>query len=139
MRDKESLHKRIQEMIDCYATSDPLGEMPEVAKEKDLEEAALKWIGLAVLHGINRNAEKITLERTAGRLHIMAKYRTTELPSVSLDIGDKIIDILRAITYIEGEKGKSALAVGVRNDSIMLEVKVKKDEKKSETVLKFSG
>lgn len=138
MRDKESLHKKIQEMIDCYATTDPLGEMPTVEKEKDLEEAALKWIGLAVLHGINRNAEKITLERTDNNLNILAEYRGTELPSVSMDIGDKIIDTLRAITYIEGEKGKSDLAVGVRDDSVMLEVKLKQDKGKTKAVLKFA-
>lgn len=138
MRDKESLHKKIQEMIDCYATSDPLSEMPAVEKEKDLEEAALKWIGLAVLHGINSNAEKITLERTKDSLNIVAEYRETELPSLSLSVGDKIVDILRSITYIEGDKGKSDVALGVRDDSIMLEVKVKKDEDKSKAVLKFA-
>ena len=50
MKDKQSLHLKVQELCDCYATTDPLKEMSDVAKDADKEEAALKWISLAVLH-----------------------------------------------------------------------------------------
>ena len=66
MKDKETLHKKVQELIDCFATTDPLKEMSELGKEGDVGEAALKWLALATLHGINRNAEKITVQHSAG-------------------------------------------------------------------------
>jgi hypothetical protein len=50
LKDKESLHKRVQEQFDCFGTTNPLKEMSELVKEKDTEEAALKWLALAALH-----------------------------------------------------------------------------------------
>ena len=51
MKDKETLHKKVQEQIDCFAATDPLKEMSELTKEEDSEEAALKWLALAAFTG----------------------------------------------------------------------------------------
>ncbi len=42
MKDKQSLHLKIQELIDCYATTDPLKEMSTVKDDNEQEAAALK-------------------------------------------------------------------------------------------------
>ena len=63
MRDKETLHRKVQELIDCFATTDPLKEMSELGKDSDKDEAALKWLALAALHGINMNAKKISIRK----------------------------------------------------------------------------
>jgi len=138
MKDKESLHKKTQEMIDCFATTDPLKEMSELGKESDPEEAAVKWLALAALHGINMNAKKISISKSqAGEVKVLAEYRTTQLPSPGSAIGDRIIDDLRQMTFLEEDKGKTILALGIREGSIDLKVKAKRDEEGEKVTLKF--
>ncbi|MFO8090611.1 MAG: hypothetical protein R6U13_12280 [Desulfatiglandaceae bacterium] len=138
MKDKETLHKRVQEQIDCFATTDPLKEMSELVKEGDTGEAALTWLALAALHGINRNAKEITiLQSEDGQIKVMAEYRPAELPSPGRSIGEKVIESVRGITHLEKEKGKTTLALGIRDSSIDLKVKVKKDENREKVTLKF--
>lgn len=131
MKDASSLHLKVQELCDCFATSDPLKEMSKISKEKDLDEGALKWLALAILHGINNNAESISIRQDSqGETNVVAKYRKTNLPSPGNAIGEKIIEAVRSITHIEDAKGKSALAFGFRNNSMELEVSTQ--EKKGE-------
>jgi hypothetical protein len=138
MRDKESLHKRVQEEIDCFATSDPLKEMSELGKAEDGGEAALKWLALAALHGINMNAKEISILKSEdGQIKVTAEYRPAELPSPGLTIGQKIIEDVRDMTYLEKEKGKTTLVLGVRESSIDLEVKVKRDKDGEKLKLTF--
>jgi hypothetical protein len=126
MKEKRNLHLRVQELCDCYATTDPLKEMCTVEKDPDKEEAALKWLALAALHGVNDNAKEITIRRNQkGEVKVSAKYRKTELPSPGAGVAEKIISAVRNITHIEGDKGKTHLALGMRNDSLDLKVKIK--------------
>ena len=53
MKDSGNMHKKVQEMCDCYATNDPLKEMAKLKNDADTEAAAVKWLALAALHGIN--------------------------------------------------------------------------------------
>ena len=46
MKEKRSLHLRVQEMCDCYATGDPLKEMSIVQNEADKDEAAVKFMAV---------------------------------------------------------------------------------------------
>ena len=129
MRDKRSLHLEVQEHIDCFASTDPLKEMSEINSDTDKDQAALKWMALAVLHGINSNAKKISLtSATDGRVAVTAKYRKAGLPSPGGDIGKKVIEAVRQITHFEEAKGKGPLAVGVRDDSIELTVTVERGD-----------
>jgi len=138
MLDKRTLHMKVQEHCDCFANSDPLSEMGALIKEQDSEDGALKWIALAVLHGIDRNAEKISIRRTAeGGISVTAKYRQTELPSPPSPIGRKVFDVVKEITHIEGNKGKSAVVIGIRDSSLELEMKLDRNGAKEEVVLKF--
>ena len=126
------------ELIDCFATTDPLKEMSEIRGDSDKDEAALKWLALAALHGINMNAKKISLQKTDdGQVTVTAEYREAELPPPGASIGEKIIEDLRAITHLEREKAKTTLAVGIREGSIDLGVQVKKDEKGEKLTLSF--
>jgi hypothetical protein len=126
MKEKRNLHLKVQELCDCYATTDPLKEMSVVGKDKDPEEAALKWLALAALHGVGHNAKEITIRRNQkGEVKVLAKYRETELPSPGADVGRRIMAAVREITHIEGDKGKTPLALGMRNDSLELKVKIK--------------
>ena len=140
MKEKRNVHLKVQELCDCYATNDPLKEMSTIKNEGDKDEAALKWLALSALHGVNSNAETITITRTKdGDIDVTAKYRESELPSPGSDIGAKIIAAVREITHIEGKKGKTPLALGIRNDSIEIQVKMDSEEDKETVTLNFPG
>ena len=130
MKEKRNVHLKVQELCDCYATNDPLKEMSTVKNEGDKDEAALKWLALTALHGVNGNAEKITITHSKdGEISVTAKYRESELPSPGSEVGAKILEAVREITHIEGEKGKSPLALGIRESSIELKIKSKEEDK----------
>ncbi len=133
MRDMGTPHQRMQELCDCFAETDPLKEMAQLGKDADKGEAALKWLALAILHGVDRNAKKISLERTAnGAVKAEAEYRDTELPTPGAEIGGMVIEAARQISHIEGEKGEMPLAVGIRDSSIEIRMDVERkhgDEK----------
>jgi hypothetical protein len=138
MKDKRNLHLEVQEHIDCFAAADPLKEMSEITADADKEQAALKWVALAALHGINYNAEKISLRTTAdGMTTVQAKYREGELPSPGGEIGHRILEAIRRITHFEDDKGEGPLALGVRNDSIELGVSVERDADGETVTLRF--
>ena len=138
MKDSSSLHLKVQEHCDCFAVSDPLKEMARIGQETDTQEAALKWLALAALHGVNQNADTITLIRSQnGSTKVVAEYRDTELPPPDGTIGAQIGKALREITHITGTKGKTALALGIRDSSLDLKVKVKSKEGREKITLKF--
>ncbi|RJR33714.1 MAG: hypothetical protein C4576_27415 [Desulfobacteraceae bacterium] len=140
MREKETLHGRVQKLIDCFATTDPLKEMAGLAGEDDRQEAALKWLALAVLHGINSGAKEISVQRSEeGEVRVVAEYKKAELPSPGVEVGNYILESLRDITHVEGEKGKTTLAMGVRDGGIDLLVKLKRSGTAEKITLKFPG
>jgi hypothetical protein len=138
MKEKRNLHLKVQELCDCYATTDPLKEMSTLGQDKDKEEAALKWLALAALHGVNQNADEITIRRDSkGQIKVLAKYRETELPSPGAEVGQKIMAAVREITHIEADKGKTILALGMRNDSLELKVKIQAKGGQEEVEIEF--
>jgi hypothetical protein len=138
MLDKDSPHKKMQELCDCYAETDPLREMAMLSSDTDKDEAALKWLALAVLHGVDRNAREITLQRTRdGNVRVTAEYRDTELPAPGREIGGRVLDAVRLITHIETDTGETPLAVGIRDSSIEILAKVKRKDGEEKVTLKF--
>jgi hypothetical protein len=138
VKDKRSLHLKVQELVDCYATTDLLKEMSELERDEDKDEAALKWLALATLHGITANAKKISIRQSKeGKVQVQAEYRKSELPSPGMPIGGNIIEAVRAITHLEGDKGKTPLAIGVRDGSIEITVNLKREEDGESVTLKF--
>ena len=138
MKDKRSLHLKVLELCDCYATTDYLKEMSVLPGQADKEEGALKWVALAVLHGVNANAKKITLNKGEdGLIEVVAKYRKSQLPSPGPEVGGKVLDVLREITHIEGEGGKLPLAIAIRDSSFEVTVKVEHDAEGETVTIEF--
>ena len=138
MKEKRNLHLKVQELCDCYAANDPLKEMSEIKADGDKDEAALKWLALAALHGVNDNAQEVTITRSPdGNIKVTAKYRESELPSPGLEIGEKIMGAVREITHIEGGAGKSPLALGIREDSIELKIEMQSKDQGEKVTIKF--
>ncbi|SFM58792.1 hypothetical protein [Thermodesulforhabdus norvegica] len=140
MKDRRSLHLKVQEMCDCYASTDPLKEMSAMEKSasEDVEESAIKWLALAILHGITEGAEKISLTlEEDGSVNAKVQYRKATLPSPPSEVGKKAVEIIRQITHIETPKGKLPLAVGIRDSSTEVIIKLKKDNGKEKLTIKF--
>jgi len=138
MKPKRNLHMRLQEMCDCYATNDPLKEMSAINNGNDKNEAALKWLALAALHGVNDHAKKISIVKSAdGHISVTAKYRESELPPPDNEIGKNILSVIREITHIDSDKGKMPLALGIRQDSIDLNIKIESEKGKEKVTLSF--
>jgi hypothetical protein len=139
MKDERNLHLKVQELCDCFATTDPLREMSQIPSTEGEEDIALKWLALAALHGVNNNASKITLTKgDDGNVKVTAEYRPTELPSPGTAVGDKILAAIRDITHIDADKGTTQLALGMRDSSIELGVKIKSKKGKEKLSLKFA-
>jgi len=138
MKEKRNLHLKVQELCDCYATTDPLQEMSRLPKDHDKEESALKWLALTALHGINNNASKITIRKAPdGTVKVTAEYRRSELPSPGDAVGDHIFNTVREITHIDTTKGKTQLALGLRDSSVDLRIKIKAKEGQEKITIKF--
>ena len=138
MKDTGSLHLKVQELCNCYAETDPLRSMSQLKKDADKDEAALKWVALAILHGVNNNAKQITLTRTReGTVQVTAEYRESGLPSPGPEIGEKVIAAIREITHIEEEKGELPLAIGIRDSSLEVKVKIKGKAGQESVSLRF--
>ena len=138
MKEKRNVHLKVQELCDCYATNDPLKEMSVLKNDSDKDEAAFKWLALASLHGVNNNAQEITISRAKdGQVRVTAKYRESDLPSPGSEVGARIMEAVREVTHIEGEEGKSLLSLGIRNDSIELQVKIKTKDDREKITIEF--
>ncbi len=138
MKDASNLHLKVQELCDCFAATDPLKGMSEVKADTNTDEAALKWIALAVLHGINSNAKEITISNTkGGGVKVTAEYRKAELPSPGGPIAEKIIKAVKDITHLEGNEKETTLAFGIRNNSLDLKIKSKHEGNDEKITIKF--
>lgn len=138
MKDSGNLHLKIQELCDCFSTTDPLKEMSTLKEGHNSLDAALKWLALAVLHGINSNARKISIKQSSdGSISVTAEYRDIELPSPGNDIAANVFEAVRDITHIESAKGKSKLALGLRDSSLELNISVKDKAEYKKATIKF--
>ena len=138
MLESGSEHLKIQEQIDCQLNVDPLREMSLINDEEDKQEAALKYLALLVLHGVNANAKKISLKSSeSGAVIVEAKYRKTALPAPDGEITGNVVDAIRSIGHLEEDKDSIPLAIGIRDSSVLLKVKVKKKGGKASLKIEF--
>jgi hypothetical protein len=137
MKDSSSLHKKVQEMIDCYMSTDPLREMANVPSDTDKDEAAIKWLALAALHGINSRAKKITIQQEGDEYAVIAEYRKSGLPNPGRDVGQKVLNDIREIMHLEEKEGAMPLALGMRDSSVELTLKADLEEGKEKVTLEF--
>jgi hypothetical protein len=115
-----------------------LKEMSTIQADEDKDEAALKWIALAVLHGINDHAKKISITRNeAGDVEVEAKYGESRLPSPGPEIGQKVIEAVKQIAHFEEEEGKTPLSLGIQDSSIEIKLKLKKEKNGEKVSFKF--
>ncbi len=138
MRDSSNIHQKVQEMCDCFATNDPLKEMSKLQSESDTKEAVTKWVALAILHGINSNAEEISIEQTkSGSVKVVAEYRKAELPPPETAVSQEIITTVKEMIHADSSQSESPLAIGVRNNSMELQVRTREESGDNKVTIKF--
>jgi len=126
IKDDRNYHQRLQEFCDCYMETDPKKELEKAAKgisgdpSGDLDELALKFLGLGIFYGASEKAKKISIERSKeGRVLFIVEARGQyQLPPPSREVADRIISITRAITHIDKDQGEEPISFGLRNDRI---------------------
>ncbi len=124
IKDERNYHQRLQEFCDCFMETDFKKELEAASKgasgdpSGDLDELALKFLGLAILYGANEDAKKITLQRSReGKSLFSVEARGNyQLPPPSAQVADRIFSIARSITHIDEDQGKEPLSLGLRND-----------------------
>ena len=128
----------MQELCDCFSTTVPLKEMSELKNDKNSLYAALKWLALSVLHGVNNNAKEITIrQEDDGAVSVIAEYRETELPSPGPEVAANIFEAVREMTHIEDDNGKIKFAMGIRDSSLDLDISVKNKNGNKKISIKF--
>ena len=138
-RISRNYHARLQEMCDCYMETDYRSEMELMASETvtDVEEDALKYLALSILYATTEKAKKLSFKKKKGEPRVTVKAEEKmELPTPPGEIADKIFEIMRSVTHLEGDKGREPLSLGLRDGRMELGVKVEKEEDKES--LRFS-
>jgi hypothetical protein len=133
-------HARLQEMCDCYMETDYRQEMEKMASEQspDVEEDALKYLALSILYATTEKARKLSFKRKKGEPKVTVKAEEKmELAKLPWEIAEKIFEIMRSITHLEGEKGKEPFSLGLRDGRMELGVKVEREEDKESLKLSF--
>jgi hypothetical protein len=95
----------------------------------DLDELALKFLGLTLLYGANEEARKISLDKSKdGKVLMSVEARGNyQLPPPGAPMADRVFSIARSITHIDADRGKSPLSLGLRNDR--MEISLEFDRK----------
>jgi hypothetical protein len=141
-RISRNYHARLQEMCDCYMEADYRSEMELMASETvtDVEEDALKYLALSILYATTEKAKKLSFKKKKGEPRVTVKAEEKmELPTPPGEIADKIFEIMRSVTHLEGEKGREPFSLGLRDGSMELGVKVEKEEDKESLKFSFPG
>ena len=135
-------HARLQEMCDCYMETDYRGEMEKMASQgsTDVEEDSLKYLALSILYATTEKARKLSFKKKKGEPKVTVKAEEKmELPAPPGEIADKIFEIMRSVTHLEGEKGREPFSLGLRDGRMELGVKVEKEEDKESLKFSFPG
>ena len=126
IKDDRNYHQRLQEFCDCYMETDPKKEL-EIASRGisgdpggDLDELALKFLGLGIFYGASEKANTISIQRSKdGKVLFTVEARGKfQLPPPSSQVADRIISIARSITHMEEDQGKEPVSMGLRNDRL---------------------
>ena len=128
IKDDRNYHQRLQEFCDCYMETDPKKELEKASKGisgdpgGNLDELALKFLGLTIFYGASEKAKQITLQKSKDgkvlfTVDAKGKY---QLSPPEVKVADRVIFIARAITHIEKDQGKLPVSMGLRNDRMDL-------------------
>jgi hypothetical protein len=128
LKDDRNYHQRLQEFCDCYLETDPKKELEKASKGisgdpgGDMDELALKFLGLGIFYGASEKAKKISIQRSKdGKVSFTVETKgKNSLPAPGTQLADRVISIARAITHIDKDQGEEPVSFGLRNDRLEL-------------------
>ena len=136
-----SLHLKLMEMCDCYLGTDYAVTLHKVADTPsvDTQEDALRYLALALLFTLTKEASQLSLKRKNDKITVTIKHEDEKIalrPPARV-VFDKIIAIMRAILHLEKDKGGMPLTLGLKNDQIEVQVKIERTADKETLKVKF--
>lgn len=140
---KRSSLQKLQEYLDCFMETDPKKELQKINEQgvvgdvtKDITEVALKYLSIALINGVEERAQKIkiSLDKGKGLLSLIGET-TSQLPAPPEGLTERMIAILREITGIQNDSGKSEVACGFRNDKLDFFVTIEKKAESEELII----
>lgn len=135
---ERNYHLKLQEMCDCYMETEFRKELQHmVGISGDLEENSIKYLALALMCAVTEKAAKLSLKSKDGKVTVTVKSEDEKLalPAPSQPLFEKMVAIMRGILHLDEDKGKTALALGLRSGDLELQVKV--ERKPGKESLKF--
>lgn len=131
-KDERNYHQRLQEFCDCYMETDPKKELEKASKGisgdpgGEIDELALKFLGLGIFYGVSEKAKKVTLQRSKDgkvlfTIEAKGKY---QLPPPGPEVTERIISIARSITGADRDSEEVPVSLGLRNDRIELKFRL---------------
>jgi hypothetical protein len=128
MKENSSEHLALQNLISCYLETNPAEALKswaddnwKTAAHEDADEASMKYFALVLLDAIESRAQKIILEKGCPAL-IAAPGGEHMLPAAPDSMLARGLELLREMCGMEGARSKGMLCLGIRNDSIELEI-----------------
>jgi hypothetical protein len=126
---ERNYHLKLQEMCDCYMETEFRKELQHmVGIVGDLEENSIKYLALALMCAVTEKAAKLSLKSKDGKVTVTVKSEDEKLalPAPSQPMFEKMVAIMRGILHLDEDKGKTALALGLRSGDLELQVKVER-------------
>src|SRR4030043_922029 len=113
IKDDRNYHQRLQEFCDCYMETDPKKELEKASKgvsgdpSGDLDELALKFLGLGIFYGATEKANKISFERSQeGKVLFSVESRGKyQLPPPRVQVAERIISVSHPVPHVTETQG----------------------------------
>lgn len=136
-------HLKLQEMCDCYLETDFSKQLAAMGSSgsTDLIENSFKYLALALLQATTQQAGELSFVKKEDSIAVTVKTadQTIPLPSPAPELIKAITAIIRSITHLDEEKGKSPLILGLKNGQLDLMVEIEESNKKEQLIIKFPG
>ena len=136
---QRSLHSRLQDYCACFVESDLETELERFVanhgQSTDLVddiESALKLLALSILTGIERRADRISLSPT--QISLLGDSRGL-LATFPAKLVGRACDIIGGLSGVNGKKAQGRISLGLRGDEILLDVRSKAADPKTELVI----
>ncbi len=133
MRDMRNLHLQLQEYADCFMETDYIKELMDISKKGvggdatgDLTEVALKYLALAILLGVEEEAQQVSIT-TKGEMDGTCRLignSAARLPKPPAGLPMEMVKIVRCITDLDADSGSRKLIYGLRTDQLEIDVQV---------------
>ena len=136
-----NLHLKLIEMCDCYLETDFKSQIQRAATAEpgDLDEDSTKYLALAIMYALTEKADKLNFKCKKGQVTVTMKQYgdKTALKAPSVEIFDRIVEMVRSILHLEEDKASMPLVLGLRNGQVELQVKVERGSNKESLRFKF--